>query len=95
MGSKIEILIAMTSGLLDKHFYHPHAPRNHHAHHHHHHHHDRQFGRSPHHNHHHDKVVISGNHDHIRVDRSSGGLEEATFIHSDQSSLQENKVNHT
>ncbi len=94
MGSKIEILIEVTAGLLDNHVYHPRAPHHHHHHHHHHDRYRRSLGvvdRDPsfpgnsaddqnvvhpvarHHHHHygpHDKVIVSGNHDHVRVGRS-------------------------
>ena len=72
------LLIEVTAGFSDNNKHYSRAP--HHHHHHHHHHHDDRyrhvhFGRSPHHHHHHyngngDKVIVSGNHDHVRVGRS-------------------------
>ena len=78
------LFMEVTAGFTDHNKHYSRAP---HHHHHHHHHHDRHrhvhVGRSPHHHHHHHdhdeydtKVVVSGDHDHVRFDRSPDGLRD-------------------
>jgi hypothetical protein len=63
MGCEVDIFIKVTAGLPDNHVLYSRAPH----HHHHHHHHDRyrRLRRSR------EKVVVSGDHDHVRVGSSS------------------------